>query len=87
MQQKRMYMSKNKMGPIGLNEFSKFYQSPCMITPTFNVAQTTPRRDFASIVDVPLPDLGEGTKDATVKEWFVKPGDKIKEVSISMIKI
>ena len=56
-----------------------------MITPAFNVAQTTPRRDFAKIVQVPLPDLGEGTKDATVKEWFVKPGDKIQEVSIFCI--
>jgi hypothetical protein len=53
-----------------------------MITPAFNMAQTTPRRDFSKIVQVPLPDLGEGTKDATVKEWFVKPGDKIQEVSI-----
>ena len=25
-----------------------------------------------------LPDLGEGLPDATVVEWFVKPGDVIK---------
>jgi len=30
-------------------------------------------------MQVNLPDLGEGTKDATVKEWFVKPGDKVSE--------
>jgi len=26
-----------------------------------------------------LPDLGEGTKEATVKTWFVKPGDRVEE--------
>ena len=25
-----------------------------------------------------LPDLGEGLPDATIVEWFVKPGDVIK---------
>ena len=40
------------------------------------------RRDFSKLLEVPLPDLGEGTKEATVKEWFVKPGDTVKEVSI-----
>ena len=39
------------------------------------------RREFSKLMEVPLPDLGEGTKEATVKEWFVKPGDKVKEVS------
>jgi pyruvate/2-oxoglutarate dehydrogenase complex dihydrolipoamide acyltransferase (E2) component len=31
-------------------------------------------RFFGSIVSVTLPDLGEGTKEATAKEWYVKPG-------------
>lgn len=26
-----------------------------------------------------MPDLGEGTKEATIKEWFVKEGDTIAE--------
>jgi pyruvate/2-oxoglutarate dehydrogenase complex dihydrolipoamide acyltransferase (E2) component len=33
-------------------------------------------------VQVTLPDLGEGTKEATVKEWYVKPGSKVQEVSV-----
>ena len=42
------------------------------------------RRSFGSTVHkVFLPDLGEGTKEATVKEWYVKPGDKVEEVSAS----
>ena len=36
-------------------------------------------RFFSPIVEVQLPDLGEGTKEATVKEWYVKPGAAVSE--------
>lgn len=26
-----------------------------------------------------MPDLGEGTKEATIKEWFVEKGTKVNE--------
>lgn len=38
-------------------------------------------RWFAKLVRINLPDLGEGTKEATIKEWFVKEGQRIKEVT------
>jgi pyruvate/2-oxoglutarate dehydrogenase complex dihydrolipoamide acyltransferase (E2) component len=31
-------------------------------------------RWFGSMIKINLPDLGEGTKEATIKEWFVKEG-------------
>jgi 2-oxoisovalerate dehydrogenase E2 component (dihydrolipoyl transacylase) len=36
-------------------------------------------RYFGSIINVKLPDLGEGTKEATLKEWFVTKGQQINE--------
>jgi len=30
-------------------------------------------------VNVMLPDLGEGTKEATIKQVYVKVGDKVEE--------
>ena len=35
---------------------------------------------FSKTVPIKLPDLGEGTKEATIKTWFKKEGDLIEEV-------
>jgi pyruvate/2-oxoglutarate dehydrogenase complex dihydrolipoamide acyltransferase (E2) component len=35
------------------------------------------------MIRINLPDLGEGTKEATIKEWFVKEGQRIKEVLLA----
>ena len=32
------------------------------------------------MIPVRLGDLGEGTKEATIKQWFVQPGASVKEV-------
>ena len=44
-------------------------------------------RLFGQIVQIKLPDLGEGTREATIKEWLVKEGQTIKEVRLSLICI
>jgi len=36
-------------------------------------------RNFGKIVKIHLPDLGEGTKEATIKEWYVQPGSIVNE--------
>jgi hypothetical protein len=35
---------------------------------------------FSKIVPLKLSDLGEGTKEATIKKWFKKEGEIINEV-------
>jgi len=41
-----------------------------------------PFSNFAKkIMNIKLGDLGEGTKDATIKQWYKKVGDIVKEVS------
>lgn len=34
---------------------------------------------FGQVVPFHLSDIGEGIKEVTVKEWFVKPGDKVAQ--------
>jgi hypothetical protein len=40
----------------------------------------TMMRAFGQMINVNLPDLGEGTKEATVKEILVKVGQRVEEV-------
>ncbi len=35
---------------------------------------------FSKIIHLKLGDLGEGTKEATIKQWYKKEGDNIEEV-------
>lgn len=37
---------------------------------------------FSKRIAVKLGDLGEGTKEATIKQWFVQPGAQVQEVII-----
>ena len=61
----------------------KFLMQGCKNTATHSYMQNQlMMRWFGKIIRINLPDLGEGTKDATIKEWFVKEGQKIKEVSL-----
>ena len=41
-------------------------------------------RYFGQIINVSLPDLGEGTKEATIKEILVKVGQRVEEVTIDI---
>ena len=34
---------------------------------------------FGHVIPIKLGDLGEGTKEATIKTWFIKEGSKINE--------
>ena len=38
-------------------------------------------RWFGQMVKIQLPDLGEGTKEATIKEVLVKVGQRVEEVN------
>ena len=42
-------------------------------------------RDFGTIIKIKLGDIGEGTKEAKLKQWHVKEGQRIKEVIIIFI--
>jgi len=54
---------------------SKFFsQQLCKKLIKFNNFQ------FAKIIQLNLGDLGEGTKEATIKQWYKKEGDQIEEV-------
>jgi hypothetical protein len=52
--------------------FNKINFKKLIFNNKFNFAQ--------KIIPLKLGDLGEGTKEATVKKWFKKEGEIVKEV-------
>jgi hypothetical protein len=42
--------------------------------------------NFGKIVHLKLGDLGEGTKEATIRTWYKKQGDLIEEVNKKILK-
>ena len=61
-----------------LKLFSKQLNSRIMKFSHFN---------FAKIIYLNLNDLGEGTKEATIKQWYKKEGDLIEEVKFKLSKM
>ena len=41
-------------------------------------------RYFGQVIKIKLGDIGEGTKEAKVKKWYVQEGQRIKEVIINL---
>ena len=74
--------------PLPLRQFSLMTPNtshPSILTPRFqcgNLVKNTSRQMSTKTVAIDLPDLGEGTKEATIKEWYVQPGSKVNEVSL-----
>jgi hypothetical protein len=48
----------------------------------FNISkQLFPLRFFSEkVVQMKLPDLGEGTKEATIQKWYKQEGELVEEV-------
>ena len=44
-------------------------------------------RNFGQLIRIKLGDIGEGTKEAKLKQWHVKEGQRIKEVNIINISV
>ena len=53
------------------------YSHPHCLTSGYIV--TYPQIARFAVKSIKLGDLGEGTKEATIKQWFVKCGDKVAE--------
>jgi len=41
--------------------------------------------NFSKIIQLKLGDLGEGTKEATIKQWFKQEGETIEEVKLYIL--
>jgi len=62
---------------VGAQVVSSSLHSPCLTLPSKRRLHLT--RPRLEILPFNLSDIGEGIKEVTVKEWFVKVGDKVSQ--------